>query len=130
MTMKWMLAALCLAPSAFACLCTDSTLERAFSKSTAVFSAKVLSTSAGKHAGAVLQVLGVHKGTLAAGKTVHVATGGSSTACGVSFDSGHAYLVWATGPANDLRTHLCLPTKRMASAREDLAWLLSRAAAR
>ena len=60
-----------------------------------------------------------------AGKTVSIASNGSSAACGINFDSDRDYLVYAFKNKGDdqLQTNLCTRTKRVADAAADLAEL-------
>jgi hypothetical protein len=54
------------------------------------------------------------------GNTVVVYTALNSAACGVSFERGQAYLVYALFNDDILHTHLCTRTARLEDADEDL----------
>lgn len=53
------------------------------------------------------------------GATTTVSSGGP---CGLSFDVGKRYVVYAAGPADKLSTHMCSRTRLVERAAEDLAY--------
>jgi hypothetical protein len=105
--------------SAFACSCVQPhppLVELA--NHDAVFAGRVVDVVvSGQQAVARLEVLACWKGGVAG--TVVVTTPASSAACGVGFEPGSEYLVYATDSAG-LRASLCSRTGGLALAGEDL----------
>ena len=56
-------------------------------------------------------------------EAIEVETGTSSAACGIAFEPGTSWLVYANADAGALRTGLCDRTQRIEDAAEDLATL-------
>jgi hypothetical protein len=122
--------------STFACSCPGMPYppEQAFSTSEEIFSGKVISITKDENVNEVqlmfshykilFQVLNSWKGGNK--DTVTVATGISEDACGISFQEGENYIVYAYGDTQygaELATGLCQRTKPLASAQDDLAFL-------
>jgi hypothetical protein len=69
-----------------------------------------------------MRVLEVFRGTV--GSTVEVMTGAGGGDCGYAFQKGEQYLVYAsTDAAGRLSTGICSPTKTLARASQDIAYL-------
>jgi hypothetical protein len=69
-----------------------------------------------------LRVLDVFRGTV--GSTVEVITGLGGGDCGYAFQKGEQYLVYASAnAAGALSTGICSPTKTLATAAQDIAYL-------
>lgn len=127
-----LLAAFCLTSSArpaHACRCKQGALPDALAGATAVFEGLV--TSVDKVQGAEgapasldahFKVVSVWKGSDNA-EQVSVRTALSSAACGVKFEPGVSYLVFAHGEDDALQVTSCSRTRRTSEAAEDLAAL-------
>jgi hypothetical protein len=69
-----------------------------------------------------MRVSEVFRGTV--GSTVEVITGVGGGDCGYAFQKGEPYLVYAsTDAAGTLSTGICSPTKTLASASQEIAYL-------
>lgn len=121
---------------AFACSCPGMPYppEQAFKTSQEIFSGKVISITKDEnvneaqsmfpHYKILFQVLDSWKGDNK--DIVTVATGINEDACGISFQEGENYIVYAyddTQYGDGLATGLCQRTKLLASAQDDLTFL-------
>ncbi len=118
-------------PSLWACSCAPVPLDKAFALSGAIFSAEVTAVRPGPGAfsqTASVRVGRVFKGDLPSSGALEVVTANSSAACGVGFQPGESYLIWAAQRSSgQIQTNLCTPTKKLADAASDLSWLSARA---
>ncbi|MBX3275435.1 MAG: hypothetical protein KF729_34540 [Sandaracinaceae bacterium] len=115
-----------LAPArAAACSCMAITALQAYEGHTVVFEGRVLEVrSAADPSGANVvrfEVVQHWKGVET--EAIEVETGTSSAACGIAFEPGTSWLVYANDDAGVLRTGLCGRTQRIEDAAEDLATL-------
>jgi hypothetical protein len=114
-----------LAPHVLACSCIPpGPPADELKKAAAVFAGEVVRLSGGSGEGTVtvtFRVSRVWKGPQE--RTLVVTTPGSSASCGVSFEEGKSYLVYAEGEQEDLRAYLCSRTAELSAATEDLAAL-------
>ena len=116
-------------PCAFACSCLPpGPPGDELARSAAVFAGKVvgLDVPAGVNSGAdpvrvTFQISQVWKGT--ASPNLVVTTAQSSASCGVAFEQGQDYLVYAAGTDDALTASLCSRTGTLSAASEDLAAL-------
>jgi hypothetical protein len=113
----------------FACECVDVTggaYER-FQQADAVFIGQVSDTrilenlsgiSSYQQVEVKFEIKRALKG--ASGKEVFLRTGTGPSDCGLSFEKGKKYLVYAYGPIGNLETDSCAKTKEMKYAARDL----------
>lgn len=115
---------------ALACRCIPPPSAKiALKKSAAVFAGKVVSIESNVDSQrsrfniVKFQVSKNWKGGVA--KTIVVTTPGHSAACGVRFDRGQSYLVYAYSSKDQkgLLTNICTRTKLLAQAKQDVAEL-------
>ena len=118
----------CTASVALACSCAPPPPPKAaLAASTAVFAGKVVKVEPiGDFQRAVtLEVASSWKGV--EGKTVTVHTPKDGAACGYGFEKGKSYLVYANavkqGDAKVLITNLCMRTKGLAEAKDEIVEL-------
>ncbi|MDX1414887.1 MAG: hypothetical protein R3293_11900 [Candidatus Promineifilaceae bacterium] len=124
---QWLVVA---PPSAYACSCmVPPPPQEAMAEATAVFSGQVTdveisegeTVSSADPVRATFAVDQVWKG--AVDDIVTVGTPLSSASCGVNFEEGKEYVVYAYGGADELTTNLCSRTAEMTPELEDLAAL-------
>ena len=124
------------ASEAYACTCALVSTERQIKMSDAVFSGEVVSIEPGERATDVsppslgrvtFEVEESWKGTLE--ESVDVYGHGPGASCGIKFDEGKSYLVYArrSGGGGSLQTGLCDSTKPLEQADDDLQLLGSSA---
>ena len=117
-------------PCVFACSCVPPGAPREeLTRSAAVFAGKVVRLDV--PGGAVIssadpvkvtfQVAQVWKGPVA--PTLVITTPRDSASCGVGFEQGGEYLVYASGDPNALTAILCSRTQQLSTAQADLAAL-------
>jgi hypothetical protein len=129
--MRWHIALLAMVitcfgvESAWACSCVVPPPPReALAASDAVFLGKVIKTrrdAKGINEGnlfATFRVRQLWKGGL--GQEVVIETPPNSAACGVAFQEGKEYLIYASMQDGSLRTHLCTRTKPAKNADADV----------
>ncbi|HMB90782.1 MAG TPA: hypothetical protein VKP65_08040 [Rhodothermales bacterium] len=111
--------------SARACSCVmPPPPTEALAASDAVFLGQVIKTrrdGSGINKGnlfATIRILQIWKGDLE--EEVVIETGPNSAACGVPFQKGQEYLVYASVSAGHLRTHLCTRTTQAKNADADV----------
>lgn len=135
-TFRWLFVAgtalalsLSLTPRALACKCMMPEPQAAKEQAAAVFEGRV--TSVEKLGGAAegmgklvvtLALVRTWKG-LENEETVKVRTNDSTAACGIDFEEGKSYLVYASQGAEGLEAFACGRTRPMAHASDDLAAL-------
>ncbi len=127
-TLFWsFLLSLGISTAAFPCSCGPLSFDKAFGLAGTVFTGQVSSLKKGTQAYSLvarLRVQKVFKGDVTAGSSTRLVTADSSAACGVTFQVGQSYLVWAGHlPTGEMETNLCTLTKPLADAAADLAWL-------
>jgi serpin B len=114
----------------YACSCLPPGAPLAeMARATAVFAGRV--TNIEVPGGVIVSSADPVKVTFAAGQiwkgpeeaVITVTTPRDSASCGVSFQTGQEYLVYALGSENELTTNLCSRTASLARAAEDLAVL-------
>ena len=115
-----------LAPSgAHACSCVQTSPEVALAEHDAVFEGRVLEVEpASSPAGrlrATLEVVQHWKGVET--ERVVVTTAAMESTCGVAFEVGTSWLIYADLEEGELRTGLCSRTRRIEDAAEDVASL-------
>ncbi len=94
----------------------------ALTKSSAVFEGKIVRVDRGSdESTAHIEVLRTWKG--AATTPIRVSSAGTDSLCGVEFQTGKKYLIYATGGPDSLSTHLCSRTRLSESAGGDFAAL-------
>jgi hypothetical protein len=108
--------------SALACSCVQAPPETAFAEHDAVFEGRVAQLSTqGDALVATFEVVQHWKGI--EHESAIVRTPSSSAACGVSFEVGTSWLVYADREGGLLTTGLCSRTRRIEDAEEDVAAL-------
>ena len=126
--MRWLsslalILALCLPRTADACSCVLVTADDAFAQHAAVFEGRVVEVRRPDDpSGALIAVLDVvqqWKGISA--ERVEVSTPSQSSLCGIEFEPGTSWLVYADGQEGGWSTDLCARTRLMSEADEDLA---------
>jgi hypothetical protein len=120
-----LLCTIFVAPDALACSCIPpGPPADELQKAAAVFAGEVVRMTGGEGEGTVtvtFRVSKVWKGPQE--RTLVVTTPGSSASCGVSFEEGKSYLVYAHGEEGELMVNLCSRTAALSDATEDLAAL-------
>ena len=108
----------CPGAEARACSCAPrGSLAKAYAAADAVFAGEVLEGRwEGRRFLAALRVTGAWKGV--SGSTAAVETGSFVSGCGVRFEPGKSYLVYARRSAAGLATNVCLGTRRLYSETE------------
>lgn len=105
-----------------ACSCAPRTPEQAAADATAIFEGRVAAVAIdGDERVVSFDVVQGWRGV--EHEHIEVRTASSDAACGVSFEVGRSYLVYAAGAAESLTTGLCSRTRRMEEADEDRAFL-------
>lgn len=118
--------------TAHACSCAEPiSMEEQMIRKTAIFTGKLISlsqpnrgiiSSSADPVAAQFEVINVWKGDLGAETTVYTAI--SSESCGYEgFEVDEEFIVFASGPYDQLKTGLCEGTKQLGSAQEELAAL-------
>ena len=105
------------AKSAFACSCAprDNATNEDFQKAAAVFTGKVLSVQRKKDSVTVkLAVQKYWKGKIS--NEIKITTASNSAACGVNFEVGKEYLVYASETNGKLSTNICSRTTLIGAA--------------
>jgi hypothetical protein len=114
--------ALAHAAPARACSCLQMPPRQVFEESDAVFEGRVLEIVPNDNGiTARLEVVQSWKGVEI--ERVEVRTAGDSAACGIAFEVGTSWLVYADDENGVLSTGLCSRTARIEEAEEDLAAL-------
>jgi hypothetical protein len=116
-------AVLCLTAAAMpaaACSCPGKSPKAALEAAAAVFSGTVVFVKKSQADVVVtIKVDKVWKGDVPA--QVTVSTPPNDGLCGVSFKEGDGYLVYAGGQPGSLSTNICMRTRTLGDAKEDLA---------
>ena len=110
---------------ALACDCLTAPVHEALQHSDAVFAGRVVDIRYGGERSdnaVTFQVEGVWKGPLA--RQIRVFTASDDGRCGIGFELGRRYLVYANRDERTLRAGSCSRTQRLNQhAREDLRYL-------
>ncbi|MFS0725261.1 hypothetical protein [Paenibacillus sp. 1P07SE] len=119
-------------PSAYACSCANSEPDEAFERADTVFSGTVLRTKAeykregrtatfGYRDANLLEVQEAWKGVEQSQLLVY--DPGHESSCGMNFEEGQTYLVYAYDVKGELHTSYCSRTIELSRAGEDLSYL-------